>query len=439
MIDVFNYYKKVKDRKGDSVKNNKAFTLIELLAILVILAIIAVITIPIILNVIENTRKGAAIDSAYGYKDSVSKYFLSELVKDDALILDGSYTVSDGVLSGSFGEGKTTTLEIPVAGEKPTGGYLSYSNNKMNGGCLIFDEYAVTFGSDGTVTDTKKGTCQIKGDFVNDTWDEIIANLKIDKHAYDDEIGTVANPKTKVLWLDFDKDGEQEESEEFLVRIANRPRVSTDDDYEEYTTFCSNSNNPQTACGLVIEFVDIIGVHQMNKYSNGSSNGDGNKGGWEYSDMRAYLNNGIYLKDQTGEIDYSTSGLLSYIPEPVKSAIIDTRVVSGHGSNDTTNFTTTDKLYLLSRREVRNYTVTYDTAQEYTRQLDYYYKNNVTTSSYAAAKKKYKSNGNAGYWWLRSTRSDDNHNFNYVNTNGGNNSGSSYNTYGVAPAFRLTD
>ena len=47
---------------------NKGFTLIELLAIIVILAIIAVITVPILLNVIENSRKGASIDSAYGYK-----------------------------------------------------------------------------------------------------------------------------------------------------------------------------------------------------------------------------------------------------------------------------------------------------------------------------------------------------------------------------------
>ena len=49
-------------------KKKNAFTLIELLAIIVILAIIALITVPIILNIIENSRKGAAQDSAYGYK-----------------------------------------------------------------------------------------------------------------------------------------------------------------------------------------------------------------------------------------------------------------------------------------------------------------------------------------------------------------------------------
>ena len=38
------------------MKNKEGFTLIELLAIIVILAIIAVITVPIILNVIDNSR-----------------------------------------------------------------------------------------------------------------------------------------------------------------------------------------------------------------------------------------------------------------------------------------------------------------------------------------------------------------------------------------------
>ena len=64
------------------MKKNKGFTLIELLAIIVILAIIAVITVPIILNIIENSRRGAAIDSAYGYKDSIQKYYVTKSVTD---------------------------------------------------------------------------------------------------------------------------------------------------------------------------------------------------------------------------------------------------------------------------------------------------------------------------------------------------------------------
>ena len=74
-------------------KNNKGFTLIQLLAIIVILAIIAVITVPIILYVIDNAKKGAAKDSAYGYKDAISKYYVSGMMEQNNIILSGNYTV----------------------------------------------------------------------------------------------------------------------------------------------------------------------------------------------------------------------------------------------------------------------------------------------------------------------------------------------------------
>ena len=47
--------------------NKKGFTLLELLAVIVILAIIALIATPIVLNMINNAKKSAAVDSAYGY------------------------------------------------------------------------------------------------------------------------------------------------------------------------------------------------------------------------------------------------------------------------------------------------------------------------------------------------------------------------------------
>ena len=132
------------------MKNKKGFTLIELLAIIVILAIIAVITVPIILNIIENSKRGAATDSAYGYKDAVNNWYVSKMTEDHDFKINGNYTVADGKLDG--------TIEIPVSGEKPTSGYLNYSNNVLTTGCLTFGDYAVTFENDGT-TNTTKGEC----------------------------------------------------------------------------------------------------------------------------------------------------------------------------------------------------------------------------------------------------------------------------------------
>ena len=52
---------------------NKGFTLIELLAVIVILAVISLIAVPMILGVIDESRRKAAISSALGIVDAVEK------------------------------------------------------------------------------------------------------------------------------------------------------------------------------------------------------------------------------------------------------------------------------------------------------------------------------------------------------------------------------
>ena len=134
------------------MKKQKGFTLIELLAIIVILAIIAVITVPIILNVIDNAKKGTAKDSAYGYKDAINKYYVSGMLEDESIKLSGDYNIVDGKL-GEY--------DIPFSGTKPTSGYLTFENNALTSGCLTIDEYKVTFDK-GEVTDVEVGECGSK-------------------------------------------------------------------------------------------------------------------------------------------------------------------------------------------------------------------------------------------------------------------------------------
>ena len=71
----------------------KGFTLIELLAVIVILAIIALIATPIILNVIDTAKIGAAENSALGYIDAVEKQvMISQLDSNETnKILPGVY------------------------------------------------------------------------------------------------------------------------------------------------------------------------------------------------------------------------------------------------------------------------------------------------------------------------------------------------------------
>ena len=205
------------------------------------------------------------------------------------------------------------------------------------------------------------------------------------------------------------------------LRIANKSTP----------TECSTEGFSQTACGFVLEFADIIITHNMNpsgEYKGITYQYGWNVDGWPASSMRTYVNTDIY----------------NALPTELKNGIIDTTVVSGHGSTSgETNFTSTDKIYLLSTHEVwedvdentssgPDY---YDTAYNNTRQLDYYAGLNATTSSYSGAIKQ--RNGSNSIWWLRSARSNYAYYFSIVNSSGNLDSNFASSTCGVSPAFRI--
>ena len=261
-------------------------------------------------------------------------------------------------------------------------------------------------------------SCQRPTTFENDSWDVIQCNVKNNPSSY--PVGATKN-------IEMDIDGDNT-NETYTLRVANNTTPSE----------CSQEGFSQTACGFVIEFKDIIARHRMNPSGDSNIEGYYAKGGWEYSDMRAYLNSKKYLN---GEIDYTNTGIYSILPSDLKSKIIDTIAVSGYGSEDTKNFITTDKLYLFSPHEIwedvdgntssgLDY---YDKSYSNTRQLDYYKAKGVTTSNYSEAKKIRVDNGSEYYWWLRSAYSSD---F-FFHVVGNFSFSSSPTNAGVSPAFRI--
>ena len=193
------------------------------------------------------------------------------------------------------------------------------------------------------------------------------------------------------------------------LRIANKSTPSE----------CSTAGFSQTACGFVLEFADIITTHTMNNPAT-------NVGGWPASSMYTFVNNDIY----------------NALPSELRNAIIDTTVVSGHGSTSgETNFTSTDKLYLLSPGEVwsdwkTNSEASYDTAKDLTRTLDYYTNIGVTISNNSGTIKKNGTNDDT-WWWLRTAYSTNTSYFHFVRYSSDWIYYDSSNTFGVAPAFRL--
>ena len=220
--------------------------------------------------------------------------------------------------------------------------------------------------------------------FAEDTWETIAENTSSDVYNVGDTRQVLIGNKP------------------YTVRIANKSTP----------TECNNSNFSQTACGFVVEFVDIVENRRMNST-------DTNVGGWEASEMRTYANGAFF----------------NNLPEDLRNVIIDTKAVSGHGSTTgETNFPSTDKIYLLSIHEVYE-AGTYDTAWDKTRQLDYYKNLGVTTSNYSGAIKKY--NNSNSVWWLRSADSSGNDTFFYGFDGGTFFFYGASSDIGFAPAFRI--
>lgn len=109
----------------------KGFTLIELLAVIVILAVIALITTPLILNVIDTARKGAAESGALGYLDAVEKQIIINQVEGSATqIVDGTY---DLPMEG-----------ITIKGEAPSEGWIVIEAGRVTNYSMKIMNYIVT-------------------------------------------------------------------------------------------------------------------------------------------------------------------------------------------------------------------------------------------------------------------------------------------------------
>ena len=362
-------------------KNKFGFTLVELLAVIVILAIILVIAVPKVMSVIEDAKKATLESTAKMIASQAEK----AKVQNTLLGKTESITCKD----------ITNINDVDYADCD-----IVFDNNTAKvtiAGSGKFEGLYVCNGTKTESTATKDSCTPVVNatNFTDDDWATIVAAVQSGNHPYE-----VGNTKT----VDMGSLGTH------AIRVAN-------------TTPCSEVTvESQTACGFVLEFAGTISTYLMNDI-------DTNVGGWPASEMRTYVNNDIY----------------NSLPEELRNGIIDTYVVSSHGSGDVSgelendNFGSTDKLYLLSTEEVwaqgGNNAIYDDTSRGTSRRLDYYAKNKVSTTNGSGAKKT----GANDYWWLRSAISFDGCSFFTVRTDGDWYNYTAGNGYGVSPAFRLAD
>jgi len=96
----------------------KGFTLIELLAVIVILAIILLITMPVVLNVINEARKGAFEASARGLVKAAENEYMKNALSGTSEIV--TYTFEDSVQTVEPG----TYPDLSFSGKGPVDGYI---------------------------------------------------------------------------------------------------------------------------------------------------------------------------------------------------------------------------------------------------------------------------------------------------------------------------
>ena len=316
-------------------------------------------------------------------------------------MFDASYSLKTIYVSSKFVTTAVTnskdmftscTKLVGGAGTKYNSSYVDKTYARIDGGTSNPGYFT-------DVTDKPKDPIS----FANDSWKTIanaVKNNNISKY-------NVGDTKT----IDMGTYGTH------TLRIANTSTPSE----------CSTSGFSQTACGFVLEFADIITTYYMNPsgtYDGTNYSMGWNKDGWPVTAMRTLVNNDIY----------------NALPKEIKNAIIDTTVVSGHGPNDTTNFTSTDKLYLLAPGEVWSDWKTsdvssYDTAKDLTRTLDYYINMGVTTENRSPAIKN--NDGSAELWYLRTAYSSRNIAFFIVWNDGRCSTSYASNVLSVSPAFRI--
>ena len=318
--------------------------------------------------------------------------------------LDNRIDIGHGLVKGTSEAEITYTLKVY---------FVNDATRNQNTGSAMSAKFYVTYNW-GTATN-----------FELDSWAEIAANVQTETGRSKYKVGdtrkiTLISPDSTI------------NEKTYTLRLANNSNYN-----------CTLES--KTACGFVVEFQDIITTHRMNANTNNT-----NVGGWPAIEMRDYLN-GTFEGSETTQ---NPSAIINALPSDLRAVIIDTEVISGHGSSDSNpsradgNWTSTDKLYLLSTREVwgdcsggtNDLAGCWDSASldTITRQQDYYANLGVVKeglTNYKDAKKHY--NGTNTGWWLRSATYYGNRFFRGVDSYGGYTDNSASNEYGVAPAFRI--
>ena len=213
----------------------KGFTLVELLAVIVILAIIALIATPMILNVIDNAKKGAAESSVYGYIDAVEKSILEEELKGNIKDKNKVYTVSE--------------LDfVNIKGDKPSAGWVELEKGVVKAYSLKIGDYIVN--------DENGQAKAEKGETLEETPD---GNTLYQKYSLGDIVKLNTGSDTTSEWYVIENSSETEENVKLLkAQNIDSNTYAFDEAYRRTTENNTYCLNPTHGCNAYSKVEGIL-------------------------------------------------------------------------------------------------------------------------------------------------------------------------------------
>ena len=211
----------------------KGFTLVELLAVIVILAVISIITVPIIGNVIEDSKKKALENSVRGLVEAAN-YFTIE---------------NDGVYGFVFNEetkGKTTDgkYSLEYRGSIEAEGNLYINSDGNVSLCLMNEDYYVykNYNSGIYIGDRSKDSCVAKHDPLTNKYIAYLESEGTGSEVYTkEEVNTlVDNLQSQITSNDTDIENIQNSLKEYALKTELE---QTNGQLQSVTDVVSNNTN----------------------------------------------------------------------------------------------------------------------------------------------------------------------------------------------------
>ena len=178
----------------------KGFTLIELLAVIVVLAVIALIAVPVVLNLINTAKKGAAEQSVTGYVKAVENTIIKDMINNKE-VSDGTY--------------KYNSIEADISGKRPTSGKYTVKNGKVESGNFCVDGYTIEYknGQSKKISDTCEVLYQV---YENGT--AIYFNPETGKVCNQNDAVSTTGTKTGCMkWYTFNDEGSKTETVNMIL------------------------------------------------------------------------------------------------------------------------------------------------------------------------------------------------------------------------------